>query len=54
MSDLKTFIHLGTSGCGKSTTIQLIERFYDANFGRLVSNLFRFISSLTHALLFYS
>ncbi len=29
-------IYIGTSGCGKSTTIQLIERFYDANVGQLV------------------
>ncbi|CAF3312819.1 unnamed protein product [Rotaria sp. Silwood2] len=29
-------IYLGTSGCGKSTTIQLIERFYDVNMGRLL------------------
>jgi ABC-type transport system involved in cytochrome bd biosynthesis fused ATPase/permease subunit len=36
------FIYLGTSGCGKSTIIQLIERFYDANIGRLVNNLFFF------------
>ncbi|CAF4382887.1 unnamed protein product, partial [Rotaria magnacalcarata] len=24
-----------TSGCGKSTSVQLIERFYDPNLGRL-------------------
>ncbi|CAF4472858.1 unnamed protein product, partial [Rotaria magnacalcarata] len=26
---------VGTSGCGRSTTIQLVEHFYDVNAGRL-------------------
>jgi ABC-type multidrug transport system fused ATPase/permease subunit len=30
-------IHLGASGCGKSTTVQLLERFYDVAEGQLVS-----------------
>ncbi|CAF3497746.1 unnamed protein product [Rotaria sp. Silwood1] len=29
---------VGTSGCGKSTTIQLIERFYDPNIGCLLAD----------------
>lgn len=29
---------VGSSGCGKSTVMQLIERFYDPLYGRVVSS----------------
>eukprot|EP00747_Dinoflagellata_sp_TGD_P016302 gnl/TRDRNA2_/TRDRNA2_125020_c0_seq1.p1 gnl/TRDRNA2_/TRDRNA2_125020_c0~~gnl/TRDRNA2_/TRDRNA2_125020_c0_seq1.p1 ORF type:complete len:658 (+),score=119.57 gnl/TRDRNA2_/TRDRNA2_125020_c0_seq1:83-2056(+) len=32
----KTFAFVGTSGAGKSTVLALIERFYDANAGRVL------------------
>ncbi|CAF1283654.1 unnamed protein product, partial [Rotaria sp. Silwood1] len=36
LRNFKLNIKSGISGCGKSTTMQLIERFYDPNVGRLL------------------
>lgn len=32
----QTLAFVGSSGCGKSTSVQLLERFYDPNHGKVV------------------
>ena len=34
----QTLAFVGSSGCGKSTSVQLLERFYDPDEGQVVGN----------------
>lgn len=36
----QTLAFVGSSGCGKSTSVQLLERFYDPDEGQVVGRLF--------------
>ena len=44
----QTVALVGASGCGKSTTVQLIERFYDPMAGEVVSHHNRILYIYTH------
>lgn len=46
----KTLALVGASGCGKSTTIQLLQRFYDPDSGEVMLN----IHNLSQAVYFSS
>ena len=39
----QTVALVGQSGCGKSTSVQLTQRFYDALDGQIVSHVLPFI-----------
>lgn len=46
----KTLALVGSSGCGKSTTVSLIERFYEAIGGQVVSTIVSLIERFYEAI----
>lgn len=46
----QTLAFVGSSGCGKSTSVQLLERFYDPDKGQVVGNCNNYQMNLSHNL----
>lgn len=46
----QTLAFVGSSGCGKSTSVQLLERFYDPDEGQVVGNCSNDQRNLSHRL----
>lgn len=46
----QTLAFVGSSGCGKSTSVQLLERFYDPDEGQVVGNCSNYQTNLSQSL----